>query len=163
MKTETRRMLLKSRTECNAKLEKLQIRYGLGEISDEVYQTTYKHLNAEMAEIKKGLEEANQNLSNMAKFVDEAIVISCKLGDLWNNGSFEGRQSLQKLMFPTGVLFDKEVDDYRTDNENEVFKIFRRISASYREDKTKATTDFHQLSLSVGMRRLERPTPTSRT
>ena len=46
-----------------------------------------------------------------------------KLGNLWNNGSFEGRQSLQKLMFPTGVLFDKEVDDYRTDNENEVFKI----------------------------------------
>ena len=59
--------------------------------------------------------------------------------------------------------FDNEVDDYRTDNENEVFKIFHRISASYREDKTKATTDFHQLSLSVGMRRLERPTPTSRT
>ena len=155
MKTETRRMLLKSQTECNAKLKKLQIRYGLGEISDEVYQTTYKHLNAEMAEIKKGLEEANQNLSNMAKFVDEAIVISCKLGDLWSNASFDGRQSLQKLMFPTGVLFDKEVDDYRTDNENEVFKIFRRISASYKEDKTKATSNFHCLSPSVGMRRLE--------
>ena len=52
-------------------------------------------------------------------------------------------------MFPGGVLFDNEVDDYRTDNENEVFKIFRRISANYKEDKTKATTDFHQLSLSV--------------
>ena len=163
MKIETRRILLKSQTECNAKLEKLQIRYGLGEISDEVYQTTYKHLNVEMAEIKKGLEEASQNLSNMAKFVDEAIVMSCKLGDLWSNGSFDGRQSLQKLMFPTGVLFDKEVDDYRTDNENEVFKIFRRISASYKEDKTKATSNFHCLSPSVGMRRLERPTPTSRT
>ena len=76
---------------------------------------------------------------------------------------FDGRQSLQKLMFPTGVLFDKEIDDYRTDNENEVFKIFRRISASYKEDKTKATSNFHCLSPSVGMRRLERPTPTSRT
>ena len=163
MKIETRRILLKSQTECNAKLKKLQIRYGLGEISDEVYQTTYKHLNVEMAEIKKGLEEASQNLSNMSKFVDEAIAISCKLGDLWSNGSFDGRQSLQKLMFPTGVLFDKEVDDYRTDNENEVFKIFRRTSAGYKEDKTKATSNFHCLSPSVGMRRLERPTPTSRT
>ena len=37
------------------------------------------------------------------------------------------------------------------------------ISASYKENKTKATTDFARLSLSVGMRRLERPTPTSRT
>ena len=49
------------------------------------------------------------------------------------------------------------------DNENEVFKIFRRISANYKEDKTKATSNFHCLSPYVGMRRLERPTPTSRT
>ena len=76
---------------------------------------------------------------------------------------FELRQGLQKLVFPGGVLFDNEVDDYRTDNENEVFKIFRRISANYKEDKTKATSNFHCLSLYVGMRRLERPTPTSRT
>ena len=52
-------------------------------------------------------------------------------------------------MFPGGVLFDNEVDDYRTDNENEVFKIFRRISANYKEDKTKATSNFHCLSLYV--------------
>ncbi len=65
---------------------------------------------------------------------------------------FELRQGLQKLVFPGGVLFD-----------NEVFKIFCRISASYKEDKTKATSNFHCLSPSVGMRRLERPTPTSRT
>ena len=38
-----------------------------------------------------------------------------------------------------------------------------RISANYKEDKTKATSNFHCLSPSVGMRRLERPTPTSRT
>ena len=42
-------------------------------------------------------------------------------------------------------------------------KIFRRISANYKEDKTKATSNFHCLSPYVGMRRLERPTPTSRT
>ena len=53
-------------------------------------------------------------------------------------------------MFPGGVLFDNEVDDYRTDNENEVFKIFRRISANYKEDKTKATSNFHCLSPYVG-------------
>lgn len=45
-------------------------------------------------------------------------------------------------MFPGGVLFDNEVDDYRTDNENEVFKIFRRISANYKEDKQKRQAIF---------------------
>ena len=53
--------------------------------------------------------------------------------------------------------------DYRTENENEVFKIFRRFTAVCEGEKEKATTDFARLSPSVGMRRLERPTPTSRT
>lgn len=150
MKVETRKMLLKRQTECKQKLEKLQVRYGLGEINDEVYQTTLKHLRTEMAEIEKGLEDANQNLSNMSKFVDEAIVMSCKLGGLWSMGDFDSRQSLQKLIFPNGVLFDKENDDYRTENENEVFRIFRRLSANYEIDKTKATDDFAHLSPYVG-------------
>ena len=99
----------------------------------------------------------------MVKFVDEAVAMACKLGTLWNSGNFENRQSLQKLMFPTGILFDKENDDYRTENENEVFKIFRRFSMSYDGEKTKATTEIIRLSPLVGKRRLERPTPTSRT
>ena len=51
--------------------------------------------------------------------------------------------------------------DYRTENENEVFKIFRRFTAVCEGEKEKATTDFARLSPSVGMRRLERPTPTN--
>ena len=94
---------------------------------------------------------------------DEAVAMSCKLGTLWNNGNFENRQSLQKLLFPTGILYDKENDGYRTDNENEVFKIFRRLSVSYEDKKEKATSEIIRLSPSVGKRRLERPTPTSRT
>lgn len=137
MKDETRRMLLKRQTECKQKLERVQVRYGLDEISDEVYQTTLRHLTTEMAEISRGLEEANKNLSNMSKYIDEAVAMSCKLGTLWNSGNFENRQSLQKLIFPAGVLFDKENDDYRTKNENEVFKIFHRLSASYEEEKQK--------------------------
>ncbi len=38
-----------------------------------------------------------------------------------------------------------------------------RFTAVCEGEKEKATTDFARLSPSVGMRRLERPTPTSRT
>ena len=77
--------------------------------------------------------------------------------------NFSNRQKIQNLVYPSGIYFDKENDDYRTENENEVFKIFRRFTASCEGGKEKATTDFARLSPSVGMRRLERPTPTSRT
>ena len=44
--------------------------------------------------------------------------------------------------------------DYRTENENEVFKIFRRFTAVCEGEKEKATADFARLSPSVGMRRV---------
>ena len=79
------------------------------------------------------------------------------------SADFSNRQKIQNLVYPSGIYFDKENDDYRTENENEVFKIFRRFTAVCEGEKEKATTDFARLSPSVGMRRLERPTPTSRT
>ena len=68
-----------------------------------------------------------------------------------------------KYKIPQIVTLTQKNDDYRTENENEVFKIFRRFTAVCEGEKEKATTDFARLSPSVGMRRLERPTPTSRT
>ena len=163
MRDEERRALLKRRTECQQKIQKLKLRFGLDEISVDIYKTSIAHLDAELAEIERGLETASKNLSNMEKFVDRAMLMCCQLGDLWNDGDFKSRQELQKLVFPSGILLDKENGNYRTENENEVFKVMRLYSGIYSGEKEKATTDFHQLSLSVGKRRLERPTPTSRT
>ena len=56
-----------------------------------------------------------------------------------------------------------EFSNYQTENENEVFKIMRLFSSTYSDRKEKATTENARLSPCVGMRRLERPTPTSRT
>ena len=112
---------------------------------------------------REALTEADKNLSNLQKFIDQAIAMSCNLGTLWKNGDFASRQKLHNLLFPSGIYFDKNTDDYRTETENEVFKTFRLFSSSCKDGIEKATTDINRLSLLVGMRRLERPTPTSRT
>ena len=70
------------------------------------------------------------------------------------SSNFSNRQKIQNLVYPSGIYFDKENDDYRTENENEVFKIFRRFTAVCEGEKEKATTDFARLSPSVGMRRV---------
>ena len=56
-----------------------------------------------------------------------------------------------------------EFSNYQTENETEVFEIVRLFSSTYSDRKEKATTENARLSPCVGMRRLERPTPTSRT
>ena len=56
-----------------------------------------------------------------------------------------------------------EFSNYQTESEDEVFEIVRLFSSTYSDKKEKATTENARLSPCVGMRRLERPTPTSRT
>ena len=162
-KGETKKVLLKRKTECENRIKAVKVRFGLGEINSEIYTATMSELNSRLAEIRRDLEDAGKNLSNMMNYINQTIEISCKLGSLWNDSDFSNRQKIQNLVYPSGIYFDKKNDDYRTENENEVFKIFRRFTAVCEGEKEKATTDFARLSPSVGMRRLERPTPTSRT
>ena len=155
--------LKKRHTEIQKEIEDVDVRWGRGIISESVYHTTSRKLNKDLAEIESGLAEADKNLSNLQKFIDQAIAMSCNLCTLWKNGDFASRQKLQNLLFPSGIYFDKNTDDYRTETENEVFKTFRLFSSTCKDGKEKATTDINRLSPLVGMRRLERPTPTSRT
>ena len=162
-KSTMRKDLKKRQTEIKKQIEDVEVRWGRGIITENVYKTTCRVLNKDLAEIERGLADADKNLSNLQNFIDEAIAMSCKLGTLWENGDFASRQKLQNLLFPSGIYFDKNTDDYRTDTENEVFKVFRLFSSSCKNGKEKATSEFLRLSPNVGMRRLERPTPTSRT
>ena len=57
----------------------------------------------------------------------------------------------------------REIEGKANENENDVLKIMRLFSSTYKNEKEKATTENARLSPFVGMRRLERPTPTSRT
>ena len=139
------------------------MRFGLGEILDAVYQTTIRTLNKDLAEIERGLADADKNLSNLQKFIDQAIAMSCNLGTLWKDGDFASRQKLQNLVFPSGVYFDNNTDDYRTETENEVFKTFRLFSSSCGKDIEKATTDINRLSLLVGVKGFEPSTPCSQS
>ena len=154
-KSSMRKELRKRHVEVNNKIEKVQVRFGIGEITESIFQTTISTLNKELAEIESELAEADKNISNLKNFIDETIAMSCKLGILWQKGDFHSRQKLQNLLFPNGIYFDKNTNSYRTDTENEVFKIFRLFSSSCKDEKEKMTTENLQLSPLVGMTRLE--------
>ena len=162
-RSDTRTLLLKSKSETEKELTALKVRFGMSEIDRDVYTATSIHLNNKLNEIHKALQEAERDLSNEQKYIADVIAMSCKLGTLWQKSDFRTRQKLQNLVYPDGILYDKHLGGYRTENENEVFRIFRSISTSYIIEKEKAASEKSHLSPSVGMRRLERPTPTSRT
>ena len=158
---------MKNKSEIEKKSKDLKVRFGLGEIDREIYNATSEHLNEQLTQIHKALQEAERDLSNEKKYIADVIAMSCKLGTLWQESDFRTRQKLQNLIYPNGILYDKHLGSYRTENENEVFRIFRSISTGYIVEKERMADEsaipaYESVPL-VGMRRLERPTPTSRT
>ena len=55
------------------KIELIQSKFGLGEINSEIYMAIMSELNSRLAEIRRELEDAGKNLSNMMKYINKTI------------------------------------------------------------------------------------------
>ena len=76
------------------------------------------------------------NLKHITIFVPVEIMITYnQLDSLWRDGSLETCQKLQNMLFPNGILWDKEKDNYRTFDENEALSIIARLSENYKNTK----------------------------
>mgnify|MGYP007037160155 CR=1 FL=1 len=51
------------------------------------------------------------------------------------DSELELSERIQNLLFPSGILWDKEIGDYRTIDENQALALMRRISESYKNKK----------------------------
>lgn len=128
-------LLKKQKTEYLNKMKTCKARFGMGDIDEDIYQTTNKLLQDKLDKIELELAKCRIDLSNFDSEVDEVFAICCKLDCLWKNASLETSQKLQNLLFPNGILWDKEIDDYRTFDENEALSVIARISRSYKNKK----------------------------
>ena len=128
-------VLKKQRTECQNKLKTCKMRFGMGEIDEDVYQITNEMLQEKLDKIELELGKCQKDLSNLEGDVNEVLAMCCKLDCLWKDSSLETSQKLQNLLFPEGILWDKEKDDYRTFNENEALAVIARVSSSYENKK----------------------------
>ena len=81
------------------------------------------------------MAKVKRNLSNLTSTVDEVVATCCKLGGLWSNSELDLCQKIQNLLFPSGIFWDKENDNYRTIDKNSALGIMHNISVSYENKK----------------------------
>ena len=150
-------------TELENKIQKIKTRFALGEIDREVYDTAKDALLQEKLKAEAQLQNNSGYLSNIDKVIAHTSVIASKLSSLWENGDYQQKVNLQNLVFPEGVLWDRSIGDYRTSKVNSVFSLIDYIPTDNGPHNTKSDSGLSPESLQVEKRRLERPTPTSRT
>ena len=132
--------LKKLKSECQNKMKNCRVRFGMGEIDDEIYQETIESLQAKLDKIELELSNCKKNLSNHSDEVEHIFTICCKLDSLWKNSPLEICQKIQNLLFPDGILWDKEIDNYRTYHENEALSVIVRISKLCKNKKEENPT-----------------------
>ena len=128
-------ILKKQKSELENKLKKCKVSRGMGDIDEDVYTTTVEVIQEKLAKIEVEITKVKRNLSNLTSTADEVIATCCKLGSLWSNSELELSQKIQNLLFPSGILWDKEIGNYRTIDENCALNIIHNISISYENKK----------------------------
>ncbi len=132
--------------ELSAKLERLEERYVFEEISQGQYVKFKQQLEAEKYKIEESLFNNGFNLSNLEKAIDLSLRYSLKLPELWTFGDLEVKRSIQKMVFPEGILFDFKKDSYRTTRVNAVFDLIPSFSNNLKDKKN--GTDQNKVDLS---------------
>lgn len=138
--------LTKKRTECKKHIEEVNVRYGLGQIKEEVYSATIKTLRRQLADIESGLEENGENLSNLSKFIPNAIASLCELSNLWKKGRFEECQKIQNLVFPDGIVWKRDTGNYLTKTDNSFLDCVASVSAICKNGDIKKSEIQEQIS-----------------
>ena len=63
----------------------------------------------------------------------------------------------QNLLFLDGIFGDKEIGGYRTEKENSVLAVMRRITSLYKNNKEEKSVEISSLSRLVRTKGLEPP------
>ena len=138
---QTANILKKQKSEKENRLKTCKIRYGMGEIDEEIYTMTIEALQSEIDKITLELSKYSKDLSNLENRVNDILIMCCHLGHLWRKADLLTAQKLQNLLFPKGIFWNKEIDGYRTIEENEGLAVIRKITESYRKEKGEISTE----------------------
>ena len=70
----------------------------------------------------------------------------CNLVSLWKNSTLETSQKLQNLLFPEGIIWDKEIGGYRTEKENSALAVMHRITSLCKNNKEEKSVKISSLN-----------------
>jgi site-specific DNA recombinase len=132
-------ILKKRLKDLKSKKETLDSRFAFGEIDNELYNRFIGAVTSELIEIEEKLEDSQIKISNLDKKVSELIEFSKNLSNIWVSGEYETKLSVQKLLFPEGIVIDPEDRTYRTSNLNPIFGLIHSFTGDNDSGNKKRT------------------------
>ena len=107
--------------EIDKKIERLEERLILEEITLELYTKYLGKFKVEKLDLERALLKTGKKVSNLEECVCKAIEFMAKLPSLWKLLPYKDKQILQNLVFPEGFTYNKKTGESRTTKVNSVF------------------------------------------
>ncbi len=130
------------------KLSELRERHAEGKVEYDVYQEFKAKYEKEIAEIHAAYTKDGFEKSNLENFISYALDFCQNLHQSWVSGDYDGKQRLQRLVFPEGLHYNKQNDHYRTTKVNHaILEIWRqtRVSGNGNGEKASIKLDLSPL------------------
>ena len=134
-KAQLKGLMEKQLKEIEMKIERIEERFILEEISQELFEKYMPKYSKEKHEIINQLENSMFDLSNLEKELDSVVEIVTNSLEIWELGSYNMKQKPQKLVFLEGIHYYRQNDHDRTNRVNAVFELSRSLSMNYDKDK----------------------------
>ena len=148
-------------TEKEKEIERVEYNLAIAPNSkvQEICLSQLEKLEAEKREIEEQLAEAGIGLLNLQNYIEYGILLKDNLLKMWEIAGLSHKRSLQKVLFPDGVFYNKKTDDIEPASWNEFLFVSYLKSGDYREKENGQTADFSNLSALAPPRGLEPRTP----
>lgn len=103
----------------------------------------------EIKAIEQELSKSQLSSSNLEMAVKKGISISKKAFKLWVSSDYSDKQRLQYLIYPDGILYDKENNTVRTPRVNSLFAAIPYLAFISEENKNGQSVQIGQNSCLV--------------
>ena len=120
-KASDKTLLKKKIAEKQGLLEKAELKYISDQITEDIYNKHAEQLRSEIGVLSKGIDSATLSSSNIEKVVKNCLAISQNLSQAWISADYEKKQHLQEMVFPEGIMYNKQNGVVRTSKVNLIF------------------------------------------
>jgi hypothetical protein len=125
-------------TELKTKKDNLDERFGFGQIPQELYLKLSTKIDGEFRALTEKNEVQEIDISNLKNKLKLAINFSQNVSKRWLSGSLNTKCSIQKFVFPEGLVLDTKERQNLTSN----VKLLFPVKADYMRSSEDAKKNF---------------------
>lgn len=122
-------------SELQSQVDKLEERFVLNEINKDQFEKFSEKYISDKRLLEQENEQSALTSSNLEKAVNKGLEIAENISKIWHSGDYAMKQKLQYLLFPEGIMYNKENDTVRTEKVNTLFSAIPLLMGDSGEKK----------------------------